>query len=219
MMVSTIQASSSIKRIDGKIRYYEHKGVRYPSITAVLNNTADKTGLEAWRKRVGDDVANYIMMQAAKTGTITHSMIECRLSGGEFGDKYPLLAMGHYLNLIKYMEKIDKIRGLEIMMYSDELMVAGTADCVANYDGVASIIDFKTKRSSQKTEWIQDYFLQCAAYGIMYEENYGEAIRQGVVLVSVENGDSQVFYANLDDYKERLIARIGQFGENSDNRV
>ncbi len=119
----------------------------------------------------------------------------------------------HYDNLYKYIKKINNIAGIELILYSKSLNIAGTADCVAEYDGVLSIIDYKTKRSPQRVEWLEDPFIQATAYSVMFEELTGTKVPQIVILVSDEKGGSAEFVKNPENYKEKLLTRIRLYNE------
>ena len=195
-------------------RQYKCGDKYYPSITTVLGKTKDVESLEAWRESVGSDVADYIMRSAAEIGTETHNMLEAYLQGRDPYTPLPsLLAQSHFKNLKKYTRKISAIRGLEIKLYSDELGVAGTADCVAHYNGILSIIDYKTKRKTQSIDWLEDYFLQTAAYATMWAEHMAEEVQQTVILVSSEDGMSQEIIRHPYNYMDKLRERIQRYKE------
>ena len=99
-----------------------------------------------------------------------------------------------------FVEKIDNIRAQEVPLYSDALKMAGRVDCVADYDGTLSIIDFKTSKAEKKEEWIESYFAQATAYAIMWKEMTGETIEQVVILVTSMDGSSQEFIRKPIDY-------------------
>lgn len=203
--------SSNIVRNDGPARTYSVNGKEYPSVTRVIGATADKRGLEIWRKKVGEEVAEYITSTARKIGTITHKMIEIKLGNGEFTDSYPLICQAHFENLSSELEKINNIHGLELMLYSEQLELAGTADCIAEYDGELAVIDFKTKRSPQRVGYVQDYMIQCTAYAIMYEELTGNHVSKVVIMTSSEDGSKCTFIDDVEVHKPRLMDRIIQY--------
>jgi len=203
-------------RVDGKnFRHYTTPtGDKLPSITTILGKTKPIESQESiiqWRKREGD--AAYHITELSKIyGTATHEAIETTLY-----NKIPLLASEmatfHYNNLFKYLKKINNIAGIELILYSKSLRVAGTADCIAEYDGVSSIIDYKTKRKPQREEWLEDPFIQATAYSIMFEELTGITIPQIVVLVSSENGETQEWVKEPTNYKDKLQTRIKLYNE------
>ena len=131
---------------DGIKKYQTDTSEKYPSITSLLSKTKDTSALEQWRQDMGEQVAEYILKQAGKIGTATHQIIENYLKKSTEYDisQNPLLARAHFDNLKPFLGKITDVVGLEIPLYSDILRTAGTADCIAKYDGKLSIIDFKT---------------------------------------------------------------------------
>lgn len=204
------------KQVNEKnFRFYRTPdGSTPPSITTVLGKTMSnekRLGLENWKENEGD--AAYHITELAKIyGTKTHKAIEDTLD-----NKIPhitsKMVQFHYDNLSKYLKKINNIAGIELVLFSKLLNIAGTADCIAEYDGVLSIIDYKTKRSSQREEWLEDPFIQATAYSIMFEELTGIPVPQIVILVSDENGGSQEFVKNPENYKEKLLTRIRLYNE------
>lgn len=201
-------------REDGNnYRYYKTpKGVQLPSITTLLSQTKPKQSQESliqWEEREGD--AAYHIIELSKIyGTGTHKAIEQTLNN-ELPDLSSGMVSFHYNNLLKYITKIDNIAGIEVALYSEKLSVAGTADCIAEFDKKLSIIDYKTKRKPQKAEWMTDYFIQGTAYAQMFTELTGLNIEQIVILVSVENGISQEFIESPIKYVNQLEERITQY--------
>ncbi len=187
----------------------------YDSVTTILNNTKDQKvtqQLEEWRQSLGNAVADYILHESAIVGTQAHKLNEDYLYGvtsDDHTDETRLLARAHHENFKPYLDKIDNIHGIEMILHSDTLQIAGTSDCIAEYNGVLSIIDYKTKRSPQRFEWISDYFLQAAAYSIMYEELTGIRINRAVILVSSERDTIQAFVSDITDYtRDEFLARL-----------
>ena len=159
-------------------RFYETPdGKLYPSITTVLS-TRNKKGLFEWRKRVGDEVANYVARTSAARGTAVHHMCEDYLNNfpTEWPDKWsehekkflPFCLFKQLEN--KVLQKIDNIRSQECALFSNKYRVAGRVDCIAEYDGKLSIIDFKTSTKERNDEWNENYYIQASAYAEMFEE-------------------------------------------------
>ena len=170
---------------------------------------ADKNNLQKWRDNVGAGVANYILNTASKIGQDTHQLNEDYLyMVKNHHDNFSLLAYAHHRNFIPYLNHISEVYGLEVQLFSDSMRLAGTADCVALYNGKLSIIDYKTKRSSQREEWVTDYFIQTAAYARMWKEATGNAIQQSVILVSSEQNTRQEFVVDPADYYDSLDERL-----------
>ena len=203
------------KNVDGK-RFYEHLETKeaYPSITSVLS-IRQKEGLLKWRKNVGEDVANHVMIQAANRGTAVHNMVEDYLNNVDLEqvDKYKKQFLPRMMfNVLKpELSKINNIRLQEAQMFSSDYTVAGRCDCVAEYDGVLSIIDFKTSTKEKNEDWIENYFIQGAAYSEMYKEHFGEDVTQVVILITTEEGTTQVFTKNKVDYLPKLKEAVEDF--------
>jgi len=187
--------------------YETPDGKTYPSITTKLSKTKDYSGLNIWRTRVGPDVATHIMQQAGIIGTATHLAIENYLNNTTSDDKL-LLPKAHLENIKPLLHKINNIHFTEVALFSDEMQTAGTCDCIAEYNGILSIIDFKTSRKKKQNAWIQDYFLQVTAYAKMYYEMSGIEIKQGVVLITGEDGSLGEHIIETDDYTTSLNEKL-----------
>jgi ATP-dependent exoDNAse (exonuclease V) beta subunit len=155
------------RRIDGH-RFYEIEGKNYPSVTTVLNIRKSE-GLKQWRNNVGNEVANWEMRRAANRGKATHTLVEEYLKG-ETPSERGVLPLGLFKLLKPYVDQINNVHCLETIMYSHKLTIAGQVDCVAEYNGELSVIDFKTANKAREEGWIDNYFLQTTAYAVMYEE-------------------------------------------------
>jgi len=189
-------------------RYYiTPNGQRLPSVTTVLGRKLDKSGLLEWRARVGEEEANRISTQAAVRGTAIHSIAEKYLLNEEtYPPKTMPANMSTFAGIQKLLDKhVDRIYAIEAPLYSLNLNAAGRTDCVATWDGVPSIIDFKTSRKLKKEEWIQSYFLQATAYSIMFEELTGVHIPQFVILVAVDYEDPQIFAKQTKIFTDEVI--------------
>jgi len=148
--------------IKGKRFYVTPEGKKYPSITTVLSGR-NKEGIVRWRESVGNDVANQIMRSAAKRGTAVHTLVEDYLNNEELS-KQDVLPLALFTLLKPELDNINNIRIQEGGLYSDYYGVAGRVDCIADYKGVLSVIDFKTSTKEKKEEWIENYFIQGSAY-------------------------------------------------------
>ena len=205
------------KNVNGK-RFYQHIETNevYPSITSVLS-IRQKEGLVEWRKKVGDAVANYVMITAANRGTAVHHMVEDYLNNLDVdtNEKFikQFLPRMMFQVLKPELKKINNICLQEAQMYSSKYTVAGRCDCIAEYDGVLSVIDFKTSKGEKKEDWIENYFIQGSAYAEMYEEHFGRPIEQVVILIVTEEGTTQIFKKNKNDYLPKLKDAIEKFYE------
>ena len=198
------------KTVDRKRFYLTPEGKMYPSITTVLQKNKMK-GLMEWRQRVGDDVANYIARTAAQRGTKVHHMCEDLINNKEV-KREPFLAAALFSQIEKVIKnKVDNVYAQECGLYSDRYMVAGRVDCIAEYDGVLSIIDFKTSRSERNDDWNESYYIQASAYAEMFEERTGTPIQQIVILVVTEDGVVQEFIKEKTEYLPMLINAVDDF--------
>ena len=198
-----------IKVIDGKRFYVTPDGKNYPSITTILAQQ-ENLGLEAWKAKVGEKEAKRISKESARIGTAVHQLAEYYLSNVQVKlDKEEKKIIDTFNRLRFLLGNINNIVGLEIPLFSDLLRVAGTTDCIAEYNGQLSIIDFKTSRKPKKAEWIDDYYMQTFAYKLMFEEMTGIEIQQIVILVAcTESFDVQVFKKpakDADEWLEKLV--------------
>jgi len=194
--------------------YLTPTGKRLRSVTTMLNKTKseeDKKQLSDWKDKIGHQVANYIFETSGIVGTQTHTLNENYLNMNNQKYDYLLLSYAHHRNFIPYLNKISNIYGVEVKLYSDSMELAGTADGVVEYDGKLSIIDYKTKRSSQNESWMTDYFIQTAAYAKMWKEITGQTIENIVILVSSEKNTMQEFVSEPQKYYDILDQRLVLF--------
>lgn len=201
--------------INGKRHYVVPNGEAYPSITTVLS-AIPNPDLEAWRKSVGEDVADYIKVSSGIRGNILHEIVNDYLSGQKSRDilkqKYPkLLPFALFENIREELDKITNIRVLEKTLWSDELKVAGRVDCVADYNGEPSVIDFKTARKIKDQTMLNNYYLQVTAYTKMYHERTGEKINNTVILMTCESGEKGTFSSEPDWYMDELKQVISNY--------
>ena len=187
---------------DGVRLYETPEGNKYPSITTVLS-VRNKKGLFEWRKRVGDDVANYVARKAATRGPHVHHMCEDYINNDFDEEKHKKNFLPYVLfNQLResVLQKIDNIYAQECGLYSDKYKVAGRVDCIAEYEGKLSIIDFKTSSKERSDDWNESYYIQASAYAEMFEERTGITIDQVVILVVTEDGVVQEFVKNKTEY-------------------
>jgi len=204
-----------IKIIDGKRFYVTADGNAYPSITSILA-LQDKPGLKKWREDVGEKEAKRISQESMRIGTAVHQMCEFYLSNYIIKLKNEDKKIVDTFNRLRFLlGNINNIVGTEIALYSDMLRVAGTADCIAEYNGVPSIIDFKTSRKPKKEAWIDDYYMQTFAYKLMFEEMTGVEIKQIVILVAcIDQFEVQVFKKPANDSDKYLTKLVNIMKEN-----
>ena len=205
----------STKNINRK-RFYNTPTGFYPSITTVLGVRKEKKiGLAKWRERVGNDVANHIMRTAAARGTAVHSMVEDFLNNKDvLKEDFAFLPWCLFSQLQPTLKaKVNNIYAQEAGLWSEKYRLAGRVDCIAEWDGVPSIIDFKTSRSERKDDYNFEYYMQASAYAEMFEERTGIEINQIVILVVTEDGLVQEFVKDKNDYLQDLVETIDLFTE------
>ena len=206
----------STKNINRKRFYQTPDGKLYPSITTVLQRRKMQ-GLMEWRKRVGEDVANYVARTAAHRGTKVHHMCEDFLNNNFDEEVHKKNFLPYVLfNQIKpvLMQKVNNIFAQECGLYSDKYKVAGRVDCIAEYDGIPSIVDFKTSTKERNDDWNESYYIQASAYAEMFEERTRNEINQIVILVVTEDGVVQEFVKTKNDYLPLLVETIDDFTTN-----
>ena len=169
--------------VNGSRHYQTPNGSPLPSVTTVLSSLADKSAIYEWRKRVGNEEANRITNLATGIGTQVHLHLEKYiLEEDRPGGTNLIHQMAHSLSDIvieKGLSNIDEVWGTEVPLYYPGLY-AGTADCIGVWKGRPAMIDFKTTRKPKKREWIDDYFLQCAAYAEAHNQLYGTEIKKNL---------------------------------------
>jgi len=188
-------------------RYFTPTGEAYPSVTTVLG-ILSRASIAAWRKRVGEAEANRISGQAARRGTAVHKICENYIDNKEDYAEGQQPSNMFMFNTMKAVldKKINNIWFQEAFLYSDELETAGQVDCIAEYDGKLSIIDFKTSRKLKKEEFIQNYFMQVSFYAKAFEERTGIPVDQGVVLIGVDDSQPQEFIIDTSEYLDHFKA-------------
>lgn len=195
------------QNIDG-IRYYVlPNGEKFRSVTTVISESMDKTALIEWRKKVGEEEAQKISTQAARRGTAVHSIAERYVLNEE---NYLRDAMPSGVDAFKTIQTlldkhVDNILGIELPLYSVALKTAGRCDLIAEFDGVPSVIDFKTSRKLKKEEWIESYFLQTTVYSMMFEWIYKIKIPQIAILIAVDHEPPQLFVKDRGLYVDRVL--------------
>ena len=190
--------------------YIDPDGKRYPSITTVLR-ILNEEELADWRKRVGDTEANKIGNRAAARGTQVHNIIEKYLLNEDISYFLPYVRQS--LSNIRSIldEHITTIYGLEVPLYSRYLGVAGRCECIALFDGVPTIVDFKTSRRPKKHEKIPNYFAQMAGYAVMWEERTGMPITNTVIIMDVDDHEPIIFREHRDNHIQLLIDTIKEY--------
>ena len=212
--------------INHKRFYVTPEGNKYPSITTVLS-VRNKQGLFEWRKRVGEAVVNHIARTAAARGTKVHHMCEDYLNN--MHNESPEKFAEHAKNFLPWclfkrlrrgvLCNIDNIHAQEAGLYSDKYKVAGRVDCIAEYKGTLSIIDFKTSTKERSEAWNENYYIQGSAYAEMFGERTGIEINQVVILVVTEDGTVQEFIKNKDKYLPMLEETVTEWSVQNETPI
>ena len=200
--------------INGKRYYWTPDGALYPSVTTVLgSNQEKKAGLDRWRKKVGEAEANRISRRASDRGTQLHQICEDYLLNKE---NYLAKHMPLHIELFGHIrpildENVEVVYGNELALFSHTLRTAGRTDMFCRFQGMNTVVDFKTATKDKKDGWIEDYFLQSTCYAIMLEEVYKDImtlhIPQIAIIIAVEDGENkqQLFVKKTSDYREKIL--------------
>lgn len=198
---------------DGKRYYVTPDGVKLPSVTTVIG-AKGKEAIMKWRKRVGEEEANKISRIASGRGTNLHTLCEKYLNNDP---KYLMKVMPDALQMFKsikpLLNRINNIHYQEQALWSVKIGMAGRVDCIGEFDGKLSVIDFKTSKRIKKREDIDNYFAQCVAYALMYEELVGQPIDQIVIIMAVDDEEPLLFVEKTEDHINTLLDYIKFYHE------
>ena len=193
---------------DGKRYYTSPSGKRLPSVTTVVG-AMKKQAIMEWRNRVGEVEANRISKLATGRGNRVHDLAERYLKNEkidwvrEMPDSVEM-----FRTLIPHLHRINNIHYIEQALWSEQIGLAGRVDLIAEWNGVLSVIDFKTSKKIKKKDDIQDYFAQCTAYAGMYEEHVSVPVDQIVIVMAVENEEPLIFIEKTEDHINTLVEHI-----------
>lgn len=197
--------------VNGSRRYCVN-GKLLPSITTVTSYQ-NRQSIAEWRERVGAEVANKISQFASTNGTKFHKLVEDYLNNidAEYDSEKYEIALKLFNQFQPLLDQVDNIHYQECALYSETLGIAGRVDCIAEYDGKLSVIDFKSSSKPKYESQIQNYFVQETGYAMMYEEMTGKKVEQIVTLISCHSGETQVFVKNPADYVDTLKQYIVEY--------
>jgi genome maintenance exonuclease 1 len=188
-------------------RMYHTPDGDMPSITTVLSRLSRQSIME-WRRRVGEEEANKISGKASSRGTRIHKLCEDYINNEELEFRSPL-DKEMFLSMQPLLDGfVGTVYGQELPLYSKYLGIAGRVDLVSEWNGKLSVIDFKTSSKPKKREWVNNYFYQCTAYCVMFEELTGIPVDRFVVVIAVDGDEPQTFYGKRDDNIAGLINAI-----------
>ena len=190
---------------DGR-RYVTLDGNAYPSVTTVLS-ILNEESIAKWRARVGEEEANRIGNRATTRGTAVHSLIEKYLKNEpDCREGFLPHVVQSLENLKPLLDKhVTKVYAQEVPLYSDHLQLAGTCDAVVEWDGVPTIVDWKTSRRPKKKANIGNYFMQLAAYAVMWEERTGMPIQNTRIVMDVDDFHPVMYKETRDAWIDKLI--------------
>jgi hypothetical protein len=194
--------------VEGKRHYALPDGSRVPSVTTILDRTKPqeaKQALQEWRNRVGHERAQQITTEAANRGTRMHTYLERYVKNDDIGDfpTNPFAQPSWFMAaqvILEGLGNVDEYWGCEVPLYYSGLY-AGTTDCVGVWKGQPAIMDFKQTNKPKKREWIDDYFLQLAAYAAAHNDTHGTTINTGVILMCAKPNDEN----SIPKYQEFVL--------------
>jgi hypothetical protein len=193
-----------LKRItteNGRL-YETPSGKKYPSVTTVTG-LRSKASIMEWRKRVGEEEANKISSRACRRGTKVHALCEDWLNNKPV--EVDMFDRPNWDAFLPVLGRVNNVYCLEAALFSHFLEVAGTVDCIAEFDGVLSVIDFKTSRHAKKLEDIGNYFVQTAMYAVSLAEMTGIQVKQLVILMSVDDEKPEIFIQRTKDWVMKAV--------------
>jgi len=192
----------SRETIDG-VRYYDTpSGEKLVSITSVISHY-NREIFREWRAKVGETEANKITKQSTSRGTDMHTLAECYLRNRDLPKVQPLSEF-LFKQAKPKLNLINNIHAIEQSLFSMELGIAGSVDCIAEYEGELAVIDFKTSKKPKPKEWIEHYFVQCAAYACMLYEMTDIMVKKFVIIMSCENGEVEIY----EEYDKRKYINL-----------
>lgn len=202
------------------VRYYKIPGQnelrKFVSVTSVTSHY-NKEKFVSWRKKVGEEEANRITKASTNRGTAMHSLIENYLLNEPLPESTPLPKF--LFDVAKSeLDKIDNIIAIESSLCSEYFKIAGTVDTIADYDGKLSVIDYKSSEKPKPKEWIQNYFVQAAAYAFMLKELTGKEVTQLVIIMACENGEVVTYIeTDIEKYIRLLVQYVKKFTQDKLN--
>lgn len=202
------------KTVDGQRLYETPDGELYPSVTTVLKDLSAE-GIAAWRARVGNEVANKVSAQASARGTAVHKLCEDYINNEpDYQDGHMPANIETFNTLKGLLDKyLDNVVMQEVPLYSHYLKVGGRVDCIGEWNGKLSVIDFKTSKRRKSKSQISSYFMQAAAYCVMFEELTETPITQTIILMSVDNDHPLVFKSSRDEYIDMFMEQRAKYRE------
>ena len=197
-------------------RTYDVLGLRLPSVTTILSQTKDQSYLDKWKAKVGHEEAERIKNYSSSRGTAMHKFLEKYIEGVGYEDLTPL---GQEAKIMAQkiidtgLKNITEYYGSEVALYYHGLY-AGATDLVCMHNGMESIIDFKQANRPKRKEWIDDYYLQIAAYAMAHDQTHGSNIEQGIIMICTPDLYYQEFKFDrieMRKYRHKFLERLSQY--------
>ncbi len=224
--VKGLKKSNKYKYIQGKqitnhetgTRVYDIVGYRLPSVTTVLGATKNQQFLKDWKAKVGTEEAERIKNLSSRRGTSMHKFLESHIQGIGYDDLTPIGCQAKPMAqkvIEKGFKSVEEYYGSEVMLYYPGLY-AGSTDLICLHDDLETVVDFKQANNPKKKEWIEDYFIQVAAYAMAHDEVYKSTIRQAVIMICTPDLYYQEFKIqdqNLRSYKHKWLKRLDMYHE------
>ena len=221
-----IKRNEKFKYIEGKqltdhgtgTRVYEVVGTKLPSVTTILGATKDQEFLKKWKAKVGEAKAEEIKNLSSKRGTAMHKFLECYIEGSGYDDLTDIGVQAKPMaqKIIEIgLAPVDEWYGSEVTLYYPGLY-AGSTDLVCRHNGMDTIIDFKQANKPKNKDWIEDYYLQIAAYCMAHDYVYGSQIQQGIIMVCTPDLYFQEFKFKdheLRQWKHKFLKRLDMYHE------
>ena len=199
-------------------RIYDVNGYRLPSVTTILGATKDQQFLKDWTAKVGEKEAERIKNLSSRRGTSMHKFLEHYILGTGYDD---LTGLGQEAKSMAKkiidvgLTPVEEIYGSEVTLYYPGLY-AGSTDLVCSHNGMETIVDFKQSNRPKRKEWIEDYYLQIAAYAMAHDHVHGSEIRQGVIMMCTPDLYYQEFIITdheLRSYKHKFLKSLDMYHE------
>jgi genome maintenance exonuclease 1 len=203
---------------DSGNRVYDFQGTRLPSVTTVLSATKNQAFLTRWKNKVGAHEAERIKNLSSRRGTAMHKFLESHIQGIGYDDLTPIGCQAKPMAqkvIEKGFKSVEEYYGSEVMLYYPGLY-AGSTDLICLHDDLETVVDFKQANNPKKKEWIEDYFIQVAAYAMAHDELYKSTIRQAVIMICTPDLYYQEFKIqdqNLRSYKHKWLKRLDMYHE------
>lgn len=219
MLIQKLYDYKPLERTDGKQgrRYIVGEDRPLPSVTTILSKTKDMTHLRAWVARVGEKEAERIKTEASGIGQGMHKILENHILGQEKEGSFMAKTLADVI-IKNGLPKVNEVWGTEVAVFAKGLY-AGTTDLVGLHEGIPSIMDFKNSLKDKKKEWIEDYFMQLAAYAMAHNEMFGTTINRGVVMIATRDAKYQEFIIEGEEFDhwqkkwaEKLCAYYDKYG-------